>query len=145
MKKENVVYPVFIKQDGKDYLVYVPDLEIYTEGDSVADAIYMARDAIGAKLVDYGDDGKSFPVSSTSEEAVAKAKEDADEDVDFSDGILTLVDVNVELYRVRMRNKAVKKNCTIPYWMSVEADRAGVNYSRALQDALVNMLDLAKA
>ena len=27
-------YPVLIKQCGKDYLVYVPDLELYTEGKS---------------------------------------------------------------------------------------------------------------
>ena len=26
------VYPVFIAQSGKDYLVYVPDFDIYTEG-----------------------------------------------------------------------------------------------------------------
>ena len=42
-------YPVLIKQCGKDYLVYVPDLELYTEGKSMADAMEMARDAIGLK------------------------------------------------------------------------------------------------
>ena len=41
-------------------------------------------------------------------------------------------------------NKAVKKNCTIPYWMSVEADKAGINYSRVLQDAIYNILGVAR-
>ena len=34
---------------------------------------------------------------------------------------VTLVDVDFTEYRKRVDNKAVKKNCTIPYWMSVEA------------------------
>ena len=46
-------YPVLIKEYGSDYLVYVPDMEIYTEGKSVADAMEMARDAIGLKGMDY--------------------------------------------------------------------------------------------
>ena len=105
-------YPVLIKQCGKDYLVYVPDLELYTEGKSMADAM----------------------------ETINKAKEEADEDFDYSDGVLTLVDVDFEEYRRRMRNRAVKKNCTIPYWMSEEADKRGVNYSRLLQEALLAFL-----
>ncbi len=32
-------YPTFIKQDGTDFLVYIPDWELYTEGSSFADAI----------------------------------------------------------------------------------------------------------
>ena len=45
------VYPTFILNTNDDsehpFLVYVPDMEIYTEGDSFANAIEMARDAIG--------------------------------------------------------------------------------------------------
>ena len=42
-------FPTFITQVGKDFLVYVPDLDLYTEGNSLTDAIEMARDAIGLK------------------------------------------------------------------------------------------------
>ena len=41
-------FPTFITQAGKDFLVYVPDLDLYTEGNSLTDAIEMARDAIGS-------------------------------------------------------------------------------------------------
>ena len=45
------VYPAFIVNvnDGSEYpfLVCVPDMEILTEGNSFANAIEMARDAIG--------------------------------------------------------------------------------------------------
>lgn len=40
-------YPIVITPAGNDYMVYVPDLDINTQGVSVADAMEMARDAIG--------------------------------------------------------------------------------------------------
>lgn len=56
-------FPTFITQAGKDFLVYVPDLDLYTEGNSLTDAIEMARDAIGLKGIDLEDDGKAIPGS----------------------------------------------------------------------------------
>ena len=41
------------------------------------------------------------------------------------DDIVTLVDIDFSEYRRKTENRAVKKNCTIPYWMSVEADKRG--------------------
>ena len=54
------VYPTFIIEDGQAFLVYVPDMGIYTEGKSMAEAIKMARDAIGLKGIDLEDDQKNF-------------------------------------------------------------------------------------
>ena len=133
-------YPILIKEYGNDYLVYVPDMEIYTEGKSVADAMEMARDAIGLKGMDYLENNVELPIPSDKDTASRKAKADADADFDYSDGILTLVDVDFEEYKKRMQNRAVKKNCTIPYWMSVEADKVGINYSRVLQEEILNLI-----
>lgn len=93
--RENMkrVYPVLIAQSGEDYLVYVPDMDIYTEGKSLEDAIEMARDAIGLKGIDFEDDGKALPESSNYAEAIAKAREDT-EDFDYTQGIVTMVDVD---------------------------------------------------
>ena len=68
-------YPVFIKQVGKDFLVYVPDWEIYTEGYSFVDAIKMARDAIGLSGIVKEDEDMEFPKGSTYQEAENKAKQ----------------------------------------------------------------------
>lgn len=43
------VYPTILIPDDESFLVKVPDLEIETEGYDMADAIEMARDAIGLK------------------------------------------------------------------------------------------------
>lgn len=56
-----------------------------------------------------------------------------------SENIVTLVDVNFIEYRKKVDNKAVKKNCTIPYWLSVEAEKAGINYSKVLQEAIIKV------
>ena len=137
-------YPTFIKQIGKDFLAYVPDWEIYTEGNSFVDAIEMVRDAIGLKGIDREDDKLDFPSISTYEEAFEKAKKEADEDIDFSTGIPTLVDVDFLEYRRKHENKSVKKNCTIPYWLSVEAEKANINYSKLLQEAIMSKLSLSR-
>lgn len=138
---ERRAYPAFIKQDASTFLVYIPDLEIYTEGTSFPDAIVMARDAIGMKWLDANDDGRNIPQASTAEEAIVKAKEDADEDFDYSDGILTFVDIDCDLYRIKYRNRSVKKNCTIPYWLNEEAEKKGVNFSKVLQEALIQSIN----
>lgn len=139
---ERKAYPVLIKECENDFLVFVPDLEIYTEGDSFPDAIVMARDAIGLKLMDLEDDSIDIPEPSTTKEALDKARKDADEDFDYSDGVLTFVDVDYGAYRNRIRNRAVKKNCTLPYWLSQEAERQGINFSKVLQEALLQKIGI---
>ena len=120
-------FPTFITQAGKDFLVYVPDLDLYTEGNSLTDAIEMARDAIGLKGIDLEDDGKAIPFR--------KAGEDT-EDLDYRTGIVTMVDVDFTAYRSRMDNRMVRRNVTLPNWLNQEAERLHLNVSRVLQEAL---------
>jgi len=138
------VYPVFIAQFKQNYLVYVPDMDIYTEGKSLGDAMEMARDAIGLKGIDLEDDGKELPVASNYAEALDKARKEADEDFDYSTGMLTMIDVDFVEYRKKHDNRMVKKNCTIPYYLNVEAEREGINFSRVLQEALMMRLGAVK-
>lgn len=137
------VYPTLIAEYKNSYLVYVPDMDIYTEGKTMADAIEMARDAIGLKGIDYEDDKKTLPTPSAPELVIAKAKQDSDV-FDYSTGILTYVDVNFTEYRRRMDNKAVRRNVTLPNWLNAEAEKAGINVSRVLQEALINVLGLSR-
>lgn len=136
-----IAYPVFIAKSDLDYLVYIPDINIFTEGKSAADAMAMARDAICLTEIERKAEGEDIPMPSSFEEARSLTESYADdEDFKYSSGICTLVDVDFDDYRKKLENRSVKKNCTIPYWMSVEADKAGINYSRVLQDALKERL-----
>jgi predicted RNase H-like HicB family nuclease len=73
------VYPTFIvnTNDGSEhpFLVCVPDMEILTEGDTFADAIEMARDAIGLAGISMEDNGEELPTPSDQRNALEKVKQ----------------------------------------------------------------------
>lgn len=122
-------YPIIITPAGADYVVYVPDLEINTQGTSVADAMEMARDAIGMWGCYEQDEKRPIPQPGTQKEVKAGPND-----------IVTLVDVDFDEYRRRHENRVVRKNVTIPSWLNEKAEQAGINFSAALQDALKNQL-----
>lgn len=119
-------YPIVMTQGQKYIVVFVPDFNINTQGVDLADAIEMARDAIGLIGIDMQDENEPLP-KPTSLSAVAKDREE---------DIVTLVDVDFDEYRRKNDLRSVKKNCTIPSWLNYEAEKAGVNFSAVLQTAL---------
>lgn len=133
IKSMKTAYPVVISKENDGlYYVEIPDFDIATQGISVADAMEMARDAIGLMGISLMDEQKEIPQPHMKE--IVASLED----------IVTLVDVNFIEYRKKVDNKAVKKNCTIPYWLSVEAEKAGINYSKVLQEAIIKVLGINK-
>ena len=126
------VYPIVLTPDETGYTVYVPDLQINTEGINLADAIDMARDAIGLWGITEQDAGRTIPTASNM--LIPHEKDD----------IVTLVDIDFDEYRRSVDNKTVRKNLTIPNWLNVRAEKEGINFSRVLQDALIRELDIVK-
>lgn len=57
-------HPIILIPDTNGYTVYIPDFDIYTQGNDVTEAITMSRDAI--KLVSdvMKDDNKTIPTPS---------------------------------------------------------------------------------
>jgi predicted RNase H-like HicB family nuclease len=126
-------YPIILTPADGGYVVFIPDFQINTEGDSLTEAIEMARDAIGLMGIDMEDDGKPLPAPST---ITALKKENAED-------ILTLVDVNFAEYRRQHDLHTVKKNCTLPSWLCYEAEKANINFSQILQNALKKELHIS--
>ena len=59
------------------------------------------------------------------------------EDIRTEEGqVKSLVLLDTDEYRRANENRAVKKTLTIPSWLNIEAERAGVNFSQILQDGL---------
>lgn len=141
------VYPTFIVNTNDDsphpFLVCVPDMEILTEGDTFADAIEMARDAIGLAGISMEDNKEELPIPSDQEVAMAKVKQDTG-DIDFSKGVLTYVDVDFSEYRKKVDTKTVRRNVALPSWLNYEAEHAGINVSRVLQEALMDVLNVKR-
>lgn len=125
-----VVYPVvFTPMEEGGYLAYVPDLKINTQGEDLAQAISMARDAIGVVGLDIEDDGDPFPVPS---KAVPHQENE----------IVSLVDVDLAAYRRSVEKKTVRRNVTLPGWLDSAAKDAGINVSAVLQAALKQQLGI---
>ncbi|MEN6384518.1 MAG: type II toxin-antitoxin system HicB family antitoxin [Phycisphaerales bacterium] len=124
------VYPIVISKCDSDYVVYIPDFDINTEGKDVADAIAMARDAIGITGCYLEDEEKQLPAPSALEK-VARTK---------NDDIITLVDIDFAEYRRKNDQRTVRKNLTLPSWLNVEAEKQGINFSKVLQEALLDRL-----
>ena len=141
------VYPTFIvnTNDGSEhsFLVCVPDMEIFTEGASFADAIEMARDAIGLAGISMEDNKEDLPAPSDQNAAIEKVKLYTEE-IDFSKGVLTYVDVDFSEYRKKIDTKTVRRNVALPSWLNYEAEHAGINVSRVLQEALMNVLNVKR-
>ncbi|WP_110955725.1 type II toxin-antitoxin system HicB family antitoxin [Anaerosinus massiliensis] len=124
------VYPIVITKYDNDYVVYVPDFDINTQGDSVVNAIEMARDAIGVTGCYWEDEKKELPNATTIESIEHKEND-----------IVTLVDIDFSEYRRKNDMRMVRKNVTIPSWLNEEAENANINFSQVLQAALLERVE----
>jgi len=124
MKK---VYPIVLTPAERGYVVYVPDLQINTEGDDIVDAINMARDAIGLWGITEEDCRRKIP-----EPVTILLESIGHEDNE----IVTLVDIDFTAYRRANEKRTVRKNVSLPGWLNEVAEKEGVNFSQVLQEAL---------
>lgn len=138
MKK---VYPTIFTQADDVVLIEVPDMGILTEGKDIADAVEMARDAIGLKGISLEDDKMEIPKPSSIVDIDVQKGTFAEEGKSF----VSLVDVDFLAYRSRLDNKTVRRNVTLPNWLNREAEEAHLNVSRVLQEALMSKLGVTKS
>ena len=114
------------------YLVTFPKLDnCFTDGNDLAEALTNAEDALSLLMYTLEEDGTPAALSG------------AAPGVSVPDGgFATLIHCDTMEYRRRYESKSVKKTLTIPSWLNATAERAGVNFSQVLQDALTAHLGL---
>ena len=128
-----VAYPVVFKECKKDkipFYVYLPDFDVCTQGHDQVEAIKMARELIEITIVELEEAGRTIPEPGISDYKLKPGE--------FS----SLVDASPDRYRAKLKNLSVKKNCTIPQWLCEKAEKAGLNFSKVLQEALMEKLNL---
>ena len=125
-------YPVIFK-DLKDgwFMASVPDFEIDTQGNGLAETIEMARDAIGLMGIDMEDDKKELPTPSGINTIKCNPGE-----------YTSLVDVDFTAYRKANERRTIRRNVSLPSWLNDAAEKAGLNVSAILQSALKQELQL---
>ena len=126
-----LIYPaIFTPCEEKDgFTVVVPDLPgCVTEGNSLINAIDMGTDAACGWILGELEDGNAIP-SPTPYEMVQ-----AD-----SDSIVNMLVLDMDSYAEKYGDKAVRKNITIPAWLNTYGETHNLNFSKVLQDALLQM------
>ncbi len=122
-----LIYPAIFKEceEGR-YAVSFPDLPgCFTEGDNMADALFMAQDAASGWVLDELESGNTPPEASNVS------------DIDLEEAqFINLVALDMDEYSEKYGNKAVKKTLTIPAWMNTFIEKKGVSCSKLLQDAI---------
>lgn len=120
-------YPAVVHEEGGSFWVEFPDLEgCFSEGETMADAITNASDALGGYLCSMMDRGLAAPKASDAKEITP------------DDGVVTIVVTDPLSYKRSTRS--VKKTLTIPEWLNDEAEKRHVNFSSVLQKALIAII-----
>ena len=96
----------------------------------MANALFMAQDALEVWLADSEDQKDSIPVPGAPPQVA---------DPEFVNHVLA----DTTAWRKKYDSRAVKKTLSIPNWLNTLAEEAGVNFSQILQDALKERLHIS--
>ncbi|MCI7404690.1 type II toxin-antitoxin system HicB family antitoxin [Pyramidobacter sp.] len=124
--KDTAIYPAIFSYADDGITITFPDLPgCISSAHSDDEALYMARDALGCWISANEDLGKAIPAPSGLKN-VKCGKNQA----------VFIIDTWMPLYRDERISGSVKKNVTIPVWLNVAAEKAGLNFSKILQAGL---------
>ena len=135
MFKDTYIFPcVFIYKESGGIGIYFPDLDgCVSSGESEQEACHNAKEALSLHLYGMEQDNEEIPNPSSIRDLELENDESP-----------VLVEVYMPSFRAKQDNKFVKKTLTIPNWLNVEAERAGVNFSQILQTSLKEHLGIVK-
>ena len=130
---QNLTYFAILEpsEDGS-YSIYFPDLPgCISVGNSLEDAARMAAKPASLHIYSMECDNEEIPAPS-----VNLSKEDTEGNIVMS------VTIHPDLFRMKKDNERIKTNITIPAWLKRIAEEQKVNYSRLLETALIDYLQI---
>lgn len=121
-------YPAIFHEEDGGYWIEFPEFQGGAEGDSLEEAMKEASDFLSSMIAYYIDEGMDLPTPSNIH------------DLKVKNGFISMVQADATPF-IR-GNKAIRKNVTVPEWISKRADKAGINYSEILTSALLEKLHI---
>ena len=122
------VYPAILYPDDGKIGVTVPDLPgCHTFGNNMADALFIAKDAVEMWL--WNAENENLAIPPASENPSIKPNE-----------TLSLIAADTEEYRKANDTRAIKKTLSIPSWLNHQAEKANAPFSQILQEGLKEYL-----
>lgn len=131
----NVTY-LAVLEPGTDgtYSVFFPDLPgCFSYGKDLEEAQRMATEAASLHVYGMEQDNEEIPEPSSH-----LSKDDTEGNV------IMPVTIHPDLFRMKKDNERIKTNITLPAWLKRIAEEQKVNYSRLLETALIDYLQIPK-
>ncbi|MCR5728451.1 MAG: type II toxin-antitoxin system HicB family antitoxin [Lachnospiraceae bacterium] len=125
-------YPaIFHKEENGGFWISFPDFpECFTQGDSIENAYEMSVEAMGLCIDEKLKNNEPLPNSSAPADIILN-------EGDFS----ILVEFDLTKYRRTHNLKSVKKTLSIPEWLNEAAMAQKINFSKVLQEALLQKVE----
>ena len=122
-------YPAVFHKEG--FWISFPDFpECFTQGDSIENAYEMSVEAMGLCIDEKLKNNEPLPNSSAPADIILN-------EGDFS----ILVEFDLGKYRRTHNLKSVKKTLSIPEWLNEAAMAQKINFSKVLQEALLQKVE----
>ena len=123
-------YAIFEVDNNGSVNVSFPDLQgAYTFGEDMHEALAMAKEVAAGWLINAEDDGEELPVSSNFKS------------IEVPEGALLIpIEVDLNFYRQKFDSTPIKKTLTIPSYLNDLGNKAGINFSLTLTEALKEKL-----
>lgn len=126
----NLTYLAVLEPSQDGYGVFFPDLPgCISFGADIVEAQKNAREALELHIYGMEKDSDPLPTPTTS-----LPPEDAE------GCIVTALTIFPDLVKHEMENRRVKTNVTIPLWLKDLAETKNVNYSKLLENSLLEYL-----
>lgn len=123
-----VIYPIICHYEDGGYWAEFPDLEgCFSQGDTQSEIIENSKEALKCHLEYFTKNNKELPKPSN----ILDLKVSGKDFLSYIDCDLSEVD------------KSVRKNITLPSWLNTQAEKASINFSQTLQEALCQKLNIS--
>lgn len=123
----NIIYPAICHYEDGGYWCEFPDLPgCFSQGKTDTEIVENAKEALECHTESILEEGGSLPKASTITKFHVKCQ-------DF---------VTYISCEIANSGKFVHKNVTIQEWLSRRAEKAGINFSQTLQEALFGKLGI---
>ena len=96
----------------------------------MTEALVMGEDVLAFTLYDYEREQRTIPQPSQASDLSLKKGE-----------FINFIACDTIEYRKKQNKKMVKKTLTIPEWLNEAATERNINFSQALQEALVTKIE----
>ncbi|MEE5994520.1 MAG: type II toxin-antitoxin system HicB family antitoxin [Oscillospiraceae bacterium] len=130
--KDTYIFPAVFEFCDNGIAITFPDLSgCLPCAESTEKAVQNAKEALTLHLYGMEEDGEPIPDPTPFDKIPLQEHQ-----------TLVLIEIYMPPFREKQHQKFVKKTLSIPSWMNAQAEHAGINFSKTLQEALLEKLHL---